>query len=184
MHPVILEGGQAVNVVPSRTVVEMQVRANKRAVIEEISEKVNNCFRGASLAIGCTCEIKDAQGYLPSPEILPTPLMFETAALLGDYDVRSIPAGVCNTASSDVGDLCAVMPVMNFTFGGSTGDLHSVDYSVTDRNVAHILPAKMMALLAYRLLRGGARAAGEFIAAYTPSMTRDEYKAYCSRLSP
>ena len=184
VHPVILEGGQAVNVVPSRTVVEMQVRANKRAVIEEISEKVNNCFRGASLAIGCTCEIKDAQGYLPSPEILPTPLMFETAALLGDYDVRSIPAGVCNTASSDVGDLCAVMPVMNFTFGGSVGDLHSVDYAVTDRDVAHILPAKLMALLAYRLLCGGARAAGEYIAAYSPTMTKEEYKAYCSRLSP
>ena len=110
--------------------------------------------------------------------------MFETAALLGDYDVRSIPAGVCNTASSDVGDLCAVMPVMNFTFGGSVGDLHSVDYAVTDRNVAHILPAKLMALLAYRLLCGGARAAGEYIAAYSPTMTKEEYKAYCARLSP
>ena len=184
VHPVIREGGQALNVVPSRAVVEMQVRANKREVIEEVSEKVNNCFRGSALAIGCTAEIEDAQGYLPCPEILPTPLMFETAALLGDYDVRSIPAGVCNTASTDVGDLCAVMPVINFTFGGSTGALHSADYAVTDPNVAHILPARMMALLTYRLLRSGAKEAGEILAAYSPPMTKEEYKAYCARRSP
>ncbi|MBR4474762.1 MAG: amidohydrolase [Oscillospiraceae bacterium] len=184
VHPVIREGGQAINVVPSRAVVEMQVRANKIPVIGEISEKVNNCFRGAALAIGCTAEIEDAQGYLPCPEILPTPLMFETAALLGDCDVRSIPVGVCNTASTDVGDLCAVMPVMNFTFGGSVGALHTADYAVTDPYVAHILPAKMMALLAYRLLRDGAAAAKDYIAGYSPAMSLEEYKAYCRRMSP
>lgn len=184
VHPVIREGGQALNVVPSRAIVEMQVRANKRAVIGEISEKVNNCFRGAALAIGCTAEIEDIQGYMPCPEILPTPLMFETAALLGDYDVRSIPVGVCNTASTDVGDLCSVMPVMNFTFGGSVGALHSADYAVTDPIVAHILPAKMMALLAYRLLRSGAEEAKAYIAAHPPSGTIDEYKRYCAGVSP
>lgn len=182
VHPVIREGGQALNVVPSRAVVEMQVRANKTAVIDEISEKVNNCFRGGALAIGCSCEIEDTRGYLPCPEIPPTPMMFEAAALLGDYDVRAMPAGVCNTASTDVGDLCAVMPVMNFTFGGSVGALHAEDYAVTDRNVAHILPAKMMALLAYRLLRSGAAEAKDFIAGYTPQMTREEYRQFCARM--
>lgn len=109
-------------------------------------------------------------------------MMFEAAALLGDYDVRGMPAGVCNTASTDVGDLCAVMPVMNFTFGGSAGALHAADYAVTDRDVAHILPAKMMALLAYRLLRSGAREAKDFIAGYSPQMTRQEYREYCTRM--
>ena len=182
VHPVIREGGQALNVVPSRVVVEMQVRANQTAVIEEVGEKVNNCFRGGALAIGCRCEIEDTQGYLPCPEIPPTPMMFEAAALLGDYDVRGMPAGICNTASTDVGDLCAVMPVMNFTFGGSAGALHAADYAVTDRDVAHILPAKMMALLAYRLLRSGAREAKDFIAGYSPQMTRQEYREYCTRM--
>ena len=183
VHPYFREGGQAINVVPSEVIVDMMVRANTQAVIEEVSEKVNNCFRGGALAIGCTCEIDDAQGYMPCPEILPNDLMWETAKLLGDYDVRSIPAGVCNTASTDVGDLCAVMPVMNFTFGGSVGALHTADYAVSNPDVAHIMPAKMMALLAYRLLRDGAKGAKDFIAAYRPSMTKEEYKAYCEKMS-
>ena len=75
------------------------------------------------------------------------------------------------------------MPVMNFTFGGSTGALHSADYAVTDPVVAHIVPAKMMALLAYRLLKDGAAGAKEFIAEYESVMTKEEYKAYCRRMS-
>ena len=53
---------------------------------------------------------------------------------------------------------------------------------MTDRDVAHILPAKMMALLAYRLLRSGAREARDFIAGYSPQMTRQEYREYCTRM--
>ena len=184
VHPYIRNGGQAINVVPSEVVVDMMVRANTQKVIEEVSRKVDNCFKGGALAIGCTCDIEDSQGYMPCPEILPNQLMWDTAALLGEgLNIKSIPAGVCNTASTDVGDLCAVMPVMNFTFGGSKGDLHSVDYAVTDANVAHIVPAKMMALLAYRLLKDGAAEAKAFIKDYEPTMTLDEYKAHCERMS-
>ena len=184
VHPYIRKGGQAINIVPSEVIVDMMVRANTKEVIEEVSKKVDNCFLGSAMAIGCTCDIENSQGYMPCPEILPNDLMKETAALLGDgLDVRSIPAGVCNTASTDVGDLCMVMPVMNFTFGGSTGALHSVDYAVTDPAVAHIVPAKMMALLAYRLLKNGAAGAREFIDGYRPAMTMEEYKAYCEKMS-
>ena len=163
----------------------MMVRANTQSVIEEISEKVDNCFKGAAIAIGCTCDIEDSQGYMPCPEIAPNDLMWEAASLLGeDLKVISIPLGQCNTASTDVGDLCAVMPVMNFTFGGSSGDLHSKDYKVEDSYVAHVLPAKMMALLAYRLLRNGAKGAKDFIASYDPPMTKGEYRDYCNKMSP
>ncbi len=185
VHPYIKNGGQAINVVPSEAEVDMMVRANSQPVIEEVSKKVDNCFLGAAMAIGCTCDIEDSQGYMPCPEIDPDELMFSAAAMLGDdVKVASIPLGVCNTASTDVGDLCAVMPVMNFTFGGSSGDLHSKDYKVEDRYVAHILPAKMMALLTYRLLRDGAQGAENFISGYKPAMTIEEYKAYCNRVSP
>ncbi len=185
VHPYIRKGGQAINVVPSETELDMMVRANTQSVIEEISEKVDNCFKGAAIAIGCTCDIEDSQGYMPCPEIAPDDLMWEAASLLGeDLKVISIPLGQCNTASTDVGDLCAVMPVMNFTFGGSSGDLHSKDYKVEDSYVAHVLPAKMMALLAYRLLRNGAKGAKDFIASYDPPMTKGEYRDYCNKMSP
>lgn len=185
VHPYIRKGGQAINVVPSEVEVDMMVRANSQPVIEEVSGKVDRCFRGAAMAIGCTCDIEDSQGYMPCPEIAPNELMFSTAALLGDdVKIASIPLGECNTASTDVGDLCSVMPVMNFTFGGSRGDLHSKDYRIEDPYVAHILPAKLMALLTYRLLRDGAKGAEEFIGSCKPAMTIEDYKAYCGKMSP
>ena len=82
-----------------------------------------------------------------------------------------------------MGDLFAVMPVLNFTFGGSTGDLHSKDYKVSNREVAHILPAKMMALLTYRLLREGGVQAKQIMADYQAPYTKQGYKEYVKQIS-
>ena len=73
------------------------------------------------------------------------------------------------------------MPVLNFTFGGSAGDLHSKDYRVTNPETAHILPAKLMALLAYRLLKNGAAEARKTIDAYKPPFTKEEYREYIQK---
>lgn len=169
VHPYIRKGGEAINIVPSEVVVDMMVRALTQEAIEETGRKVDNCFKGAAMCIGCEAEIIDSQGYMPCPERLPEPILSETAALLGDkLKAAPIPAGLTNTASTDVGDLFAIMPVLNFTFGGSTGPLHSKDYRITDPYVAHIVPAKMMALLAYRLLKDGAAEAKKSSTPTTP----------------
>ncbi len=184
VHACFREAGGAINVVPGRTVVDLMVRASSQAAIEETSEKVNRCFQGAAMAIGCQAEIEDTMGYMPCPERLPEPVLWETAALLGDgIRVMSIPAGVCNLASTDVGDLLSVMPVLNFTFGGSTGALHSEDYRVTDPVTARVLPAKMMALLTLRLLRNGAAEAEKILADYRAPYTPESYRAYVARMT-
>ena len=182
VHPYIRKGGEAINIVPSEVVVDMMVRAKTQEAIEKVSEKVDNCFKGAAMAIGCEAEIVDSQGYMPCPERLPEPILTETAALLGDnIKAVPIPAGVCNTASTDVGDLFAVMPVLNFTFGGTEGDLHSKDFHITNPETDHNLPAKLMALLAYRLLKNGAAEARKYIASYEPPFTKEEYRAYIQK---
>ena len=184
VHPYIREGGEAINVVPSEVVVDMMVRANNMEAIEKTSAKVDNCFKGAAMAIGCEAEIVNSQGYLPCPERLPEQVMWDVVTLLGDQvKAVSVPAGLCNTASTDVGDLFSVMPVLNFTFGGSTGALHSKDYRMTNPNAAHILPAKMMALMAYRLLKDGGAEAKKIMEEYEAPYTMDEYKAYVKNIS-
>lgn len=184
VHPYIREGGEAINVVPSRVVVDMMVRANTQAVIESTSTKVDNCFLGAAMAIGCEAEICNSQGYMPCPERLPDQVMYDAAAALGDnITVSSVPAGICNTASTDVGDLFAIMPVLNFTFGGSTGALHSKDYTVTDPDTAHLLPAKMMALLTYHLLKNGGNEAQAIMKDYKAPYTKEDYKRYTQEIS-
>ena len=184
VHPFFKKGGEVINVVPSEVIVDMMVRANNQAAIEATSEKVDNCFKGSAMAIGCEAKIINAQGYLPCPERMPDQVMWDAAAVLGDsVKVATVPAGLCNTASTDVGDLFAVMPVLNFTFGGSTGALHSKDFRITDRHVAHILPAKMMALLAYHLLKDGAVEAQKIIDGYKADFTKEEYKDYVRNFS-
>ncbi|MEA4932084.1 MAG: amidohydrolase [Lawsonibacter sp.] len=184
VHPYIRKGGEAINIVPSEVVVDMMVRANNQQAIDKIGVKVDNCFRGAAMAIGCEAEIVNAQGYMPCPERLPEEILWDTARLLGEHvKVDSVPAGRCNTASTDVGDLFAVMPVLNFTFGGSVGDLHSKDYKVSNPETAHILPAKMMALLAYRLLKDGGAEAKKITDGYHAPYTLDEYKEYVNHMS-
>lgn len=183
VHPYIKKGGEAINSVPSEAVVEMMVRANNLPVIEEISKKVDNCFKGAAMCIGCEAEIVDSKGYMPCPERLPEQILWDTAALLGDkVKTVSVPAGTCNTASTDVGDLFAVMPVLNFTFGGTAGPLHSSDYRVTNPETAYILPAKMMALLSYRLLQNGALEAKKIIEEYDAPYTFEEYRDYIKKM--
>ncbi|MBN2410492.1 amidohydrolase [candidate division KSB1 bacterium] len=55
MHYVIIDGGQAPNVVPDRASVWYFLR-NSDARIEKMYEKVVNCAKGAALATGCTLD--------------------------------------------------------------------------------------------------------------------------------
>ena len=86
-----------------------------------------------------------------------------------------------NYASTDVGDLAQVMPVLNFTHSGTRGSLHSSDFAVVDPEKALVMPSKMMALTAYHLLKENAALARGAISRYTPPFTRDEYRSYIRR---
>ncbi len=180
VHPYIRKGGDAINVVPSEVIVDMMVRASNLPAIEQTSQKVDRAFQGAAMAIGAKCEIVDAQGYMPVKETPPCDLLWQAAQPLIDRGVKavSIPLGLQNTASTDVGDLQAIMPVVNFTFGGTKGALHSKDFAVTDPYIANLMPAQMMALTAYHLLKDGAAQAKKLIAEEKPAMTRQEYLDY------
>lgn len=184
VHPYIRKGGDAINIVPSEVIVDMMVRAANMNAINEASAKVDNAFKGGALAIGAECEIVNAQGYMPVFETAPQPILWEAAQPLADRGMKvgSIPLGVQNAASTDVGDLAAMMPVLNFTFGGSVGALHSQDYKITDEYVAHVMPAQMMALLTYHLLKDGAAGAKQILAESPAKMTLEEYRAYVESL--
>jgi aminobenzoyl-glutamate utilization protein B len=62
IHYVITEGGEAPNVVPPVAASWYYVRANTRAVVEEIYERVCNVARGAALMTGTTLEIEFQSG--------------------------------------------------------------------------------------------------------------------------
>ena len=101
--------------------------------------------------------------------------LLAAAAALPGLSAQCAEPGMQNIASTDVGDLSQVMPVVNFTHGGTAGALHSADFTVTDVDKAYIAPAKMMALTAYHLLKDGAVLARRTVDGFTPVFTRESY---------
>lgn len=59
MHGVITDGGKAANIVPDLATAQFYVRASTKAYLQELTEKVKNCARGAALATGTTLEISN-----------------------------------------------------------------------------------------------------------------------------
>ena len=70
------------------------------------------------------------------------------------------------------------MPLQHFCTGGYEGHFHNPDVRVVDEYLAYVMPAKIFALTAYRLMRDNAKMARENIASYKPLMTKEEYIAF------
>lgn len=56
IHGIILEAGNAANVIPDKGRVRLEFRAKEQDYFEEVVEKVVNCAKAAALATGCELE--------------------------------------------------------------------------------------------------------------------------------
>ena len=177
LHNVIRKAGDVINSVPDEAVIETKVRAAFLEKIEEITDMVNRAYDGAAYAFGGRIEREILQGYMPIlPREADTALLEAAEDLELEY--RTVQKGDFNNACTDVGDLSHLMPVVNFTFKGFEGKLHGADFRITDPEKAYILPAKLLALTVYKLLRNGGEQAGKICTEFTPAFDRESYTAY------
>ena len=140
-------------------------------------DMVNRAYDGAAYAFGGRIEREILQGYMPiRPREADTALLEAAEDLELEY--RTVQKGDFNNACTDVGDLSHLMPVVNFTFKGFEGKLHGADFRITDPEKAYILPAKLLALTVYKLLRNGGEQAGKICTEFTPVFDRESYTAY------
>ena len=79
--------------------------------------------------------------------------------------------------SFDIGDLSHIMPVLHPLVGGITGALHTREFSLTDGDLAYIIPAKIMAKTIIDLLDQEGEKAKTILKETKPPMTKDEYLA-------
>jgi amidohydrolase len=174
IHTNIVEGGTALNVVPHRAVMEAMVRASNLPALHQTAARFDNACTGAAFALGAQAQISTLQGYMPVRFAPACEAQRQAAQALGiSYDCAA-PA-MQNFASTDVGDLSHVLPVVNFTHGGIAGALHSPQFSVTDESLACLVPAKMMALTAYHLLCSQAAQARQIMQDFKPVYTKNSY---------
>ena len=174
VHPIITNGGELVNVVPANVTMETYVRGASFEAINDAAAKVDRAIKGSAYAIGAEVEITDFKGYLPLCQDKALGAIFaENAAQFTERE--NIHYGIDMVGSTDMGDLCHLIPAIQPTMGGWTGNLHAKDFAPTDTTLAYINPAKIMAMTVIDLLYDGATAAKEIKAAFVPKLTKEEY---------
>ena len=174
-HPIITAGGDSVNAIPEKVVVESYVRGATMEALARESTNMNRAFAGAAAAMGCRLILSDEHGYAPRNNDSLMQDVFADAAK-GLFDEKDIHmhhgwSGGC----SDMGDVCCVMPAVHPHIGGATGAAHSSEYYVTDPYSACILSAKVQVGAAARMLEKDAAIAKQIIAAAGPYPTIREY---------
>lgn len=176
-HPIITQGGDLVNTIPSDVRMESYVRAGTVPAMIKANERINQALKAGAMAVGATCEIKDLPGYLPlqNDPTLNELLQDNAQQLIGNDNVWVAPH---MTGSTDTGDLSHIMPVSHPWIGSIRGVLHGKDYQVFDEDMAYIHPAQMMAMTLIDLLYDDAAEAEKLMTNYKPLMTKDEYLAF------
>lgn len=174
IHPIITNGGELVNVVPANATIETYVRAASFEAIKDASMKVDRATEGAAHAVGATSRVKNFKGYLPLKQSKALSALFAGNAKQFVPEDR-IYHGIDMTGSSDVGDLSHLIPTIQPTVGGFVGALHSADFHATDKYLAYVVPAKLMAYTVIDLLADDAAVAKKIKQEFKPLLTKEEY---------
>lgn len=179
IHTICTKGGDLVNVIPGEVKLESLVRGKNVQAIKDAAQKYDRALKAGAYAIGADIEIETLPGYLPTLPQLPHPALLAAAqTVVGAAQVRQISPDTHIAGSTDVGDLQHIQPVLTFKTGGVSGELHALDFKVSDEYEAYIVTAKIFALTAYKLLKQGALAAKQIVADYQPQFTKQQYIQY------
>ena len=181
-HPIITSGGELVNVVPDLVRMESYVRAASADAMKFYNDRINRALRAGADAIGATCEIKDMPGYLPMEQDKALGKICEANAdaIFGKEHVDTNPP--FNAGSTDVGDICNLMPCIHPHVGCVHGALHSAEFELFQKQAAYIKTTKVMAMTVIDLLYDDAQGLEDILKDYKPRMTKEQYLAYMDSL--
>lgn len=183
-HPIITNGGAIVNAIPESTVLESFVRGKTFEAITSANKQINQALCGAALSIGANVEIIDTPGYAPLSNSKEMINLSEQAFKSVYPDQMFKKHDIYWSASTDMGDLSCIMPVVHPYAPGAVGTAHGDDYYIKDKEKACIMSAVWQLSLLTLLLENGGEKAKEVIANYTPVFnSKEEYFAYCDSIS-
>ncbi len=181
VHPIITHGGNAVNAIPDRILVENQVRANNVKALKTVNDKVNRAAAASAAAIGARVELHDIPGYAPGSydSRLAHYMMDAMGEIVGAENCKWYE-GLTELGCTDMGDMSQVMPTVTAFCGGGAGTGHGVDYHIADFDSACMDSAAAQALILYRLLENNAAKAKDVVENAKPNFT--SYKEYMDYL--
>ncbi|MDU1892418.1 MAG: amidohydrolase [Dysgonomonas sp.] len=172
VHYIITNGGDNVNSVPSETRLQGYVRSSTIESIDTVSRRFDKAFYSAGENFDATMEIYTSAGYLPliCNRILNNVFEDNARRFLPETSIYQKGHFM---ASTDLGDLSHIMPVIQPMMGGIRGGLHAPDFEVTDYNAAIVIPAKIVANTLIDLLKDNK--IEDVIRNYKPELSKEEY---------
>ncbi len=175
VHPIIKNGGAAVNAIPDNVVIESYVRGANFEAIKNANLKVNRALVGAALSLGANVDINDAPGYAPlvnSADMID--LAKEAGDLMGEYNCEIEDR--IGTGCTDMGDLTQLMPALHPYAPGAIGRSHGSDYYIADPELACVGSARWQLNMLHLLLSNKAARAKEIIENFVPTFkSKEEY---------
>lgn len=174
VHFIVTKGGVVSNAVPDEVVIDGQVRAKNIPAMKKADANTNRAINGAAMMVGAEAQINSIVGYQPFNQDYNLGELFRevSAEFIGAENIRD---DVDMTGSSDVGDLSHLIPTIQPMVGGFEGQLHSKEFKAADEDIAYLLPAKIMAVTAIRLLENDCRLGKKIKDSFKPTMTKQEY---------
>lgn len=172
IHYIITKGGDNVNSVPSETELQAYVRSADIDDIETLSEKFDKAFETAADNFGAKVSIKTLAGYMPlicNSEM--NDVFVENAKTFLPAD-KIIDKGHF-MASTDLGDLSHLIPIIQPMMGGIRGGLHAPNFEVLNYDAALVTPAKIVANTIIDLLSNNKLAS--VLDHYDAKLNKEEY---------
>lgn len=175
VHPIITKGGDLVNVIPADVRLENYVRGASVEAILNATERVTRSWHAGADALGAKCLVNSLPGYFPNiPNKDLQEIMYQNLVeLFGDEQV--IKNGDHGCGSTDVGDVSSIMPTLQARIGGASGNFHSENYRLVDKDLAYLGAAKALTLTLIDLLYDDAKEAEKVIKKFDPVYTKEEY---------
>jgi len=182
VHPIITQGGSAVNAIPDTVIIESYVRGKTFEAIETTNKKVNRALCGTALALGANVEIQDKPGYAPlvNDEGM-IDVVMEAAEIIPDVKMRrDYNTG---SGSTDMGDLSGIMPSVHPYMPGAVGTSHGDDYFIDNPSLACVGSAKWQLKMLDILLKDNGKRAYEIKKNFKPTFaSKEEYFKYIDSL--
>lgn len=110
IHGIITDGGGAANIVPAHSAGNFIVRAEDNAYLDELKEKVLNCFAGAATATGARLEYRWGERYAPMRNNLPLARLFTRNMDSLGRKISLVADSDFSFGSTDMGNVSQVVP--------------------------------------------------------------------------
>ena len=180
VHPIITNGGGAVNIIPAEARISTYVRGATMESILKNNRKVTRAVAGAAVSMGAKLRISDRPGYAPllNDERLSQIAGEVASRLLGADRVNIHKPWGCG--STDMGDLSCVMRTIHPHIAGASGKGHGDDYRITNPYMTCVNGAIIDVLLAVELLKDDAAKAKEVLAG--PPLRYPNKEAYFAEM--